>query len=85
VAGVLVVTAMSPVSAMLHPAVTGMSTTPYRSWGGLSLGVLGVAGLDRSLRDLAVMVTMIMHVTLSLSSLVLCATVNLSTYTDDEA
>ena len=69
--GVFVVLPMSAVSAVIHPSMMGMRTGPCDwAWGCLQFGVLRVAGLNRSLDYVAMMVTMIMHVTLSLSSLI---------------
>jgi hypothetical protein len=69
VTGVFVVPPMSAVSAVIHPMM-GTRSESSCTRGSLHFGVLAVAGLDRSLGDVTRMVPMIMHVILSLSSLV---------------
>ena len=70
---VLIVATVSAMLAVIYPCVIHrpvmicVPTGSYRAGRSLQLGVLGIAGLDRGLSR--VMVTMIMHVMLSLSTL----------------
>jgi ketosteroid isomerase-like protein len=83
-ARVFVVPGMSAMCAVVHRFMVAMSGALCWARGTLRLGMFRVSGLNRSRGEGAMMVMVFMHVTLSLSSRVWSATVNLSTDTMDD-